>query len=46
MLAGVAMGVKQRDQLSLMHFENDILEMSIKMIPLQSSYTTSGIPGQ
>jgi len=46
MLAGVAMGVKQRDQLSLMHFENDILEMSIKMVPLQSSYTTSGIPGQ
>ena len=42
MLAGVAMGIKQRDQLSLMHFENDILEMSIKMIPLQSSYTTSG----
>ena len=46
MLAGVAMGVKQRDQLSLMHFENDILEMSIKMVPLQSSYTTSGIPNQ
>ena len=42
MLAGVAMGVKQRDQLSLMNFENDILEMSIKMVPLQSSYTTSG----
>ena len=42
MFAGVAMGVKQRDQLSLMNFENDFLEMSIKMIPLQSSYTTSG----
>lgn len=42
MLAGVAMGVKQRDQLSLMNFENDILKMSIKMVPLQSSYTTSG----
>lgn len=42
MIAGVAMGITQRDQLSLMHFENDILGMSSKMIPLQSSYTTSG----
>ena len=42
MFAGVAMGIKQRDQLSLMNFENDFLEMSIKMVPLQSSYTTSG----
>ena len=42
MMAGVAMGVKQRDQLSLMNFENEILGMSDKMIPLQSSYTTSG----
>ena len=42
MFAGVAMGIKQRDQLSLMNFENDVLDMSIKMVPLQSSYTTSG----
>ena len=42
MFAGVAMGIKQRDQLSLMNFENDFLEMSTKMVPLQSSYTTSG----
>lgn len=42
MIAGVAMGVKQRDQLSLMNFENEFLAMSEKMIPLQSSYTTSG----
>lgn len=42
MYAGVAMGMKQRDQLSLMNFENDILKMSVKMVPLQSSYTTSG----
>jgi hypothetical protein len=42
MFAGVAMGIKQMDQLSLMNFENDFLEMSLKMIPLQSSYTTSG----
>ena len=36
------MGIKQMDQLSLMNFENDLLEMSKKMVPLQSSYTTSG----
>lgn len=42
MFAGVVMGIKQRDQLSLMNFENDFLQMSTKMIPLQSSYTTSG----
>jgi len=42
MFAGVSMGIKQRDQISLMTFENDFLKMSEKMIPLQSSYTTSG----
>ena len=42
MFAGVAMGIKQMDQLSLMNFENDFLKMSAKMIPLQSSYTTPG----
>ena len=42
MFAGVAMGIKQRDQISLMDFENEFLQMSTKMIPLQSSYTTSG----
>ena len=42
MFAGVAMGIKQMDQLSLMNFENEFLDMSSKMIPLQSSYTTSG----
>ena len=42
MFAGVAMGIKQLDQLSLMHLENDILKMHDKMIPLQSSYTTAG----
>ena len=36
------MGIKQRDQISLMEFENDFLKMSEKMIPLQSSYTTPG----
>ena len=42
MFAGVALGMKQMDQLSLMNFENDFLKMSEKMVPLQSSYTTSG----
>ena len=42
MFAGVALGIKQMNQLSLMNFENEFLEMSTKMIPLQSSYTTSG----
>lgn len=42
MFAGVAMGIKQMDQLSLMNFENNFLHMSEKMVPLQSSYTTSG----
>ena len=46
MFAGVAMGIKQRDQISLMEFENDFLDMSSKMIPLQSSYTTSGNPSE
>lgn len=42
MMAGVAMGIPQMDQLSLMHFENEILGMTEKMVPLQSSYTSSG----
>ena len=33
MFAGVVMGIKQRDQISLMDFENDFLKMSEKMIP-------------
>ena len=41
MRAGVAMGIKQMDQISLMTFENDFLEMDTKMVPLMSSYTTT-----
>lgn len=44
MFAGVAFGIKQRDQISLIDFENEYLKMSEKMIPLQSSYTNSGAP--
>ena len=39
MRAGVAAGIKQTSQLSLMTFENDFLKMHEKMIPLMSSYT-------
>ena len=39
MRAGVAMGIKQTAQLSLIIFENDFLKMHEKMIPLMSSYT-------
>lgn len=45
MRAGVASGIKQLAQLSLMTFENDFLHMTEKMIPLQSSYTSSGSEG-
>ena len=46
MRAGVASGIKQLSQLSLMTFENDFLKMTEKMIPLQSSYTSSGAAGE
>ena len=46
MQAGVASGIKQLAQVSIMNFENDFLKMSEKMIPLQSSYTTSGNQAQ
>ena len=39
MRAGVAYGIKQTNQLSLIAFENDFLKMHEKMIPLMSSYT-------
>ncbi len=42
MYAGVASGIKQLDQISLMTFENEFLKMHESMIPLQSSYTSSG----
>lgn len=40
--AGVALGIKQTDTVSLMTFENEVLNMTDKMRPLQSSYTSSG----
>lgn len=42
MAAGVATGIKQVNMLPIMDFENNILGMSQKMVPLMSSYTVSG----
>lgn len=43
MYAGVALGIKQKNLVSLVSFENDFLNLTEKMIPLQSSYTSSGL---
>ena len=43
-LAGISLGVKQSNLINLITFENDCLKLSDKMLPLQSSYTTSGKP--
>lgn len=40
--AGAALGINQSNMLPLMSFENDYLNLPEKMIPLQSSYTSSG----
>ena len=42
MRAGVAMGVKQRNLISTIDFENEFLDLDEKMVPLLSSYTQSG----
>ena len=42
MRAGVAMGVKQRNLISTIDFENEFLDLTEKMIPLQNSYTETG----
>ena len=42
MRAGVAMGVKQRNLISTIDFENEFLDLTEKMKPLQSSYTETG----
>lgn len=38
---GVAQGIKQSNLINLVNFENDILDLSNKMLPLQSSHTLS-----
>lgn len=42
MRAGVAMGVKQRNLVSALDFENEFLNLDENMVPLMSSYTQSG----
>ena len=41
-LPGVAQGIKQSNLLNLNTLENDYLDLATKMVPLQSSHTTSG----
>lgn len=38
----IAMGVKQRYIESLVYFENEVLDLDAKLVPLQSSHTMSG----
>ncbi len=45
MLPAIAMGQTQRAFLSQIYFENDILQLHDKMVPLQSSHTSSGKDG-
>lgn len=42
MRAGVSMGVKQRNLISTIDFENEFLDLDEKMKPLLSSYTQTG----
>lgn len=42
MLPAIAMGQTQRGFLSQIYFENDILQLHDRMVPLQSSHTSSG----
>lgn len=39
LLAGVAAGIKQSNLINLVTLENDYLDLSTKMVPLQSSHT-------
>lgn len=41
-MTGVAAGIKQSNLLNLNTLENDYLDLASKMVPLQSSHTTSG----
>lgn len=46
MLPAIAMGQTQRGFLSQIFFENDILNLHDRMVPLQSSHTSSGKEGE
>lgn len=41
-MPAVAMGISQRELISLKELENDVLELGEQLIPLASSYTQSG----
>ena len=41
-LPALAMGVSQKDLVNIKDLENNVLQLSEKLIPLSSSYTTSG----
>lgn len=42
MLPALALGISQRDLSNIKDLENDVLDLSSKLIPLQSAYTQSG----
>lgn len=42
MIPAVALGVKQRNLVSAIDFENEFLDLEEKMVPLTSSYTQTG----
>jgi hypothetical protein len=42
MRVGAVMGIKQRSLVSTIDFENELLNLDEKMVPLLSSYTQSG----
>ena len=42
MRVGAALGVKQRNLVSAIDFENEFLNLDEKMVPLMSSYTSTG----
>ena len=42
LLPSAAMGISQKDLISLKDLENDVLKLHEKLLPLQSSYTQSG----
>jgi hypothetical protein len=42
MRLGAALGMKQRNLVSAVDFENEFLNLDEKMVPLMSSYTQTG----
>ena len=41
LLPAIALGLSQKDLVNIKDLENDILKLSTKLIPLESSYTQS-----